>query len=105
MNTGSEFSVLLNRDRSVKKGDLFRVIEVNVETNRITLAAIDDACLRDNEMGVRKEKKKKPKKQKKPIRSPKQKAMNQRARIAWKKRSVVQCIAIIDKEDEECHRS
>ena len=100
MNTGSEFSVLLSYDRRVKKGDLFRVIKVSEKTNRVTLAAIDDACLRDDEMGERKEKEKKPRKPKKYPQSPAQERQNQRARVAWKKRSVLQCLAIIDKENE-----
>ena len=102
MNTGEKISLFhFDTRRSIKKGDLFRVIEVT-ETNRITLAAIDEACLRDDEMGARtKEKKKEPKKPKelkKRIRSPKQKEMDMKARVVWKKRSVLQCLAIIDKE-------
>ena len=101
MNTGEKVTLLYFTEnvRSIKKGDLFRVLYVRKQI--ITLAAIDDACLRDDEMGVRKEKRKKPKEPKRPIRSPKQKAMDMKARIVWKKRSVLKCLAIIDKENEE----
>ena len=100
MNTGEKVTLLYFTEnvRSIKKGDLFRVIDVSNQI--ITLAAIDDACLRDDEMGVRKEKEKKPKKPKKPTQSLAQQRQNERARVAWKKRSVLQCLAIIDKENE-----
>ena len=101
MNTGGKISLFyFDAQKSIKKGDLFRVIEVT-ERNKVTLAAIDDACLRDDEMGARKEKKKKPKELKKRPQSPAQERQNQRARVAWKKRSVLECLAIIDKENEE----
>ena len=64
MNTGEKVTLLYFTEnvRSIKKGDLFRVIDVSNQV--ITLAAIDGACLRDDEMGVRKEKEKKPRKPK-----------------------------------------
>ena len=104
MNTGEKVTLLYFTEnvRSIKKGDLFRVIDVSNQT--ITLAAIDEACLRDDEMGARtKEKKKEPKKPKelkKRIRSPKQKEMDMKARVVWMKRSVLQCLAVIDKENK-----
>ena len=101
MNIGSKISLFyFNAHKSIKKRDLFRVIEVT-ETNRVTLAAIDDACLRDSELGTRKEKEKKPKKPKKRPQTPKQERQNEKARVAWKKRSILECLAIIDKENEE----
>ena len=94
MNTGQTITLGLH-NRSIKKGDLFRVVKIG--DGLIVLAAIDDACLRDNEIGVRKEKEKKPRKPKKYPQTP---FLFERARVAWKKRSVLECLAIIDKENE-----
>ena len=103
MNTGGKISLFyFDAQKSIKKGDLFRVIEVT-ERNKVTLAAIDDACLRDDEMGARTKERKKPKEPKeleKRIRTPKQKGVDVKARIVWRKRSVLQCLAVIDKENE-----
>ena len=99
MNTGEKVTLLYFKEnvRSIERGDLFRVLDVKGQI--ITLAAIDDACLRDDEVGARRKDKVNPKKVK-PIRSPKQKEMDVKARIVWKKRSVLQCLAAIDKEEE-----
>ena len=103
MNTGGKISLFyFDAQKSIKRGDLFRVIEVT-ERNKVTLAAIDDACLRDDEIGARTKERKKPKEPKEPKKrpqSPKQERQNEKARVAWKKRSVLQCLAIIDKENE-----
>ena len=104
MNIGEKVTILHFNEgvRLVKKGDLFRVIEVKGEINPvITLAAIDEACLRDDEIGARRKEKKKPKKPKKPSRTLAQQRMDIRARKAWKKQSVMECLAAIDKEEEE----
>ena len=82
MNIGEKVTLLSFHEavRTVKKGDLFRVIEVKGEINPVvTLAAIDKDCLRPDEVGIRKKERKKKK-----VRTPAQLIMDSKARKAWK---------------------
>ena len=93
MNIGQTVTISFHESyRSVKKGDLFRVVKIDNE--KITLAAIDDACLRDDEQGARKRAT-----GKKPGRKP-----GSRYGVrggAPRKQNVLDCLATIDKEEEE----
>ncbi|KKL15440.1 hypothetical protein LCGC14_2505600 [marine sediment metagenome] len=92
MNTGELVVFNFHESyRGVEKGDLFRVIEVNDKTQQITIVAIDEACLRPDEVGIRKKEVRRGrscgfnvKKKKKKIRTPAQLSQDSRARRIWK---------------------
>ena len=97
MNTGELVVFNFHESyRGVKKGDLFRVIEVNDKTQQITIVAIDEACLRPDEVGVRKKECRKKK-----IRTPAQLSQDDKARRTWKKRTLLDSLAAIEEERDD----
>ena len=94
MNIGEK--VMLHLHRSVKKGDLFRVIKVN--GSHVTFAAIDHDCLRPDEKGLIKKAT-----GRRPGRKPSRYGIKGVPRPApfVPKKTLLECLDTIDKEAEE----